>query len=117
MVDAENASILSLRPADRRHRHVFYPRTRTVHQRSEREENVRNRRENVAVEQIRIDGGETNDSLLLLFIFFAQAVQCATVIGASISFSDKQPPRVINVRLQLLNAETLEATSQRISVK
>jgi len=46
-----------------------------------------------------------------------EAVQCATVVGASISFSDKQPPRVINVRLQILNPETLEATSQRISVK
>ncbi|CAF0763655.1 unnamed protein product [Rotaria sordida] len=45
------------------------------------------------------------------------AVECATVIGVSISFSDKQPPRVINVRLQLLNPDTLEATSRRISVK
>ncbi|CAF3597199.1 unnamed protein product [Rotaria socialis] len=45
------------------------------------------------------------------------AVECATVIGVSISFSDKQPPRVINVRLQLLNPDTLEATSKRISVK
>ncbi|CAF4292860.1 unnamed protein product, partial [Adineta steineri] len=33
------------------------------------------------------------------------AVECATVIGVSVSFSDKQPPRVINVRLQLLNPE------------
>ncbi|CAF0813240.1 unnamed protein product [Adineta ricciae] len=45
------------------------------------------------------------------------AVECATVIGVSISFSDKQPPRVINVRLQLLDPNTLEATSQRLSVK
>ncbi|CAF0910563.1 unnamed protein product [Adineta steineri] len=45
------------------------------------------------------------------------AVECATVIGVSVSFSDKQPPRVINVRLQLLNPDTLEATSRRISVK
>jgi hypothetical protein len=44
-------------------------------------------------------------------------VECATIIGVSISFSDKQPPRVINVRLQLLNSETLEPTSTRISVK
>jgi hypothetical protein len=49
--------------------------------------------------------------------FFSKAVECATVIGVSISFSDKQPPRVINVRLQLLNPDTLEATSRRISVK
>jgi hypothetical protein len=59
------------------------------------------------------------DDILTRFVFFLflKAVQCATVIGVSISFSDKQPPRVINVRLQLLNPETLEATSRRISVK
>lgn len=56
--------------------------------------------------------------LLLLFdSMFFKPVECATVIGVSISFSDKQPPRVINVRLQLLNPDTLEATSRRISVK
>lgn len=46
-----------------------------------------------------------------------QPVECATVVGVSISFSDKQPPRVINVRLQILNPDTLEPTPRRISVK
>ena len=46
-----------------------------------------------------------------------KAVECATVVGVSISFSDKQPPRVINVRLQLLNPDTLEATSRKITIK